>query len=107
MGSREFSEYTEAVEWAKETDRELRPLGGALGTDIVATWESGKSRLEVHADYCEYVAEGETVRHDIHCTVKCYKVVVWESSSGECELDECDSRDEAFESFEKWKARLS
>jgi hypothetical protein len=107
MGSRNFSEWNDAVEWAKETDRELVPIGTALGTDVVAVWENEKSRLELQADYCEYIAEGETAVRDTHCVVKCYKIVVWKEKTAHYELDDSESRDDAFEDFEKWKELLT
>jgi hypothetical protein len=105
VNEKKFSEWLDAVEWAKENNRELVNIGTAQGTDIVATWENEKSKLEIHADYCEYDAEGE--RNSLYCVVKCYKVVVWIDKECVATLDDADSREEAFESFETWKEQLS
>ena len=106
VNDRKFSEWLDAIEWAKENDRELVNIGTAQGTDIVAQWENETSRLELHADYCEYDAEGQ--HNSVYCLVKCYKVVVWKNKmQSDPTLDDADSRDEAFHKFEEWKELLS
>jgi hypothetical protein len=102
---KKFSEWLDAVEWAEDNDRELVNIGTAQGTDVVAEWANEKSRLEIHADYCEYDAEGE--RNSVYCVVKCYKVVIWLDNEYAAILEDADSREEAFEMFESWKEQLS
>lgn len=102
---KKFNEWTKAWDWAKDTNRELVPTGSAQGTDIVAEWENETSRLEVHADYSEYDAEGE--RNTVFCIIKCYKVVVWEDKNSDYFLEDADSKEEVMESYEWWKQHLT
>ena len=104
QNSKSFSEWKEALDWVNETDRELRFIGTALGTDVVDTWENEKSRLEIHADYCEYMAAGHQT--DTYCVIKCYKIVIWKDKTAVPELEDCDSRHDAFEMFEKYKKMI-
>jgi hypothetical protein len=99
-----FNEWHEALDWANELNRELCFIGTSLGTDVVDTWENEKSRLEIHADYCEYMAEGFTT--DTYCVIKCYKIVVWKDKTMDPVLDDCDSRDDSFKMFKDYQEMI-
>jgi hypothetical protein len=70
----------------------------------VDAWENEKSRLEINADYFEYMAEGLTT--DTYCVIKCYKIVIWKDKTTVPQLEDCDSRHDAFEMFEKYKKMI-
>jgi len=99
-----FSEWHEALDWANKLNRELSFIGTSLGTDVIDTWENEKSRLEINADYCEYMAAGHQT--DTYCVIKCYKVVIWKDKTTEPELEDCDSRNDAFVMFANFKKMI-
>jgi hypothetical protein len=99
-----FREWQDALDWANELNRELVPIGTAIGTDVVDAWENEKSRLEINADYFEYMAEGHQT--DTYCVIKCYKIVIWKDKTTVPQLEDCDSRHDAFEMFEKYKKMI-
>ncbi len=101
-----FDEWYEALDWANKGNRELSFIGTSLGTDVVDTWENEKSRLEIHADYCEYMAYG--IGTDTHCVIKCYKIVIWKDKSiiHDPVLDDADSHNDALKMFKDYKKMI-
>lgn len=87
-----FSEWTDAMAWAKESEREMEPIG-YLESDVVETWE-GKNpdgkylKVEVMRDVEEYlahcIADRPEPRRTISCEVVCWRlhttVGTWEDN---------------------------
>lgn len=75
---KKFDEWSEAEDWAKETNRSLEPIGTCTGDErIVQSFENDTTKVELVQRIAEAVAIGD--RNEVLVNIKEYIVVTFRS----------------------------
>lgn len=96
---KKFDEWSEAEDWAKETNRSLEPIGTCTGDErIVLSDKVGHTKVELFSRFAEVIAVGE--HNEIYLNIKEYVVVTTDSHRyGDTDLYHADDLDDAMNEF--------
>lgn len=78
---KKFDDWSEAEDWAKETNRYLEPIGTCTGDErTVRSWGNATTKVEIISRYAEVLAIGE--RSEVLLNIKEYVVATMWSDGG-------------------------
>lgn len=96
---KKFDEWSEAEDWAKETNRSLEPIGTCTGDErTLQSFSNGTTKVELVSRYAEVLAVGE--RSEVLLNIKEYVVVTTDAHRyGDSDLYHADDFEDAVEHF--------
>lgn len=97
---RKFDEWSEAQDWAKETNRSLESIGTCTGDErTLRSWNNNTTQVELMSRIAEVMAVGE--RNEVYLNIKEYIVVTTEHHRhGDSDIYHADDRQEAMKHFD-------
>lgn len=97
---KKFDEWSEAEDWAKETNRSLEPIGTCTGDEqCLRSWRTGVTKIELFSRYAEVLAVGE--RSEVLLNIKEYIVVTTPAHRyGDTDLYHADDWEDAMQHYE-------